>query len=314
MSAPSARDRPPLDHPPGSDDRVAVVLPCYRQAHFLAEALESLSVQSHPPSEVVVVDDGSPDDVAGAASAFPEVRLVRQENAGLAAARNRGLAECTAPFVVFLDSDDRLLPDALATNVAALLEQPLAAFSWGFNRPFADDGRRLDWGPTSFEGTPSYSRLLETNVVGAPVGVMFRAGLVRDVGGFSVSLSACEDYELYLRLAREHPFVCVHTVIAEYRHHGENMSGDLRRMFESLEQVLAAQDDRVTGNPELEAARARGLRDARLRYDLPDRLGAVRTLWGDGRRLAALLEVGDLWRRYPTTLPGRLGRRILSRG
>jgi glycosyltransferase involved in cell wall biosynthesis len=100
---------------------VSVVIPCYNQARFLGEAIESVLSQSYRAFEVVVVDDGSTDNtsevVARYAGADAGVRLIRQENRGLAGARNRGLAEAEGEYVVFLDSDDRLLPDALQVGV-----------------------------------------------------------------------------------------------------------------------------------------------------------------------------------------------------
>ncbi len=317
--SPTPRHRPPHDPLPDETERagaraalpgVAIVVPCYGQAHFLAEALGSLAAQSHPPAQVIVVDDGSPDDVAAALAPFPEVELLRQSNAGLPAARNRGLRACTAPLVVFLDADDRLLPHALEVNAESLRQHPEAAFSWGFNRPFADDGRALTWGATSFRGAPSYGRLLETNVVGAPVGAMFRRRALEAVGGFREHLRACEDYDLYLRLAREHPFVCVGQVVAEYRHHPRNMSGDLRRMYDAFTSVLDDQDDWVSEDAALEAARDRGRKDAALRYDLPDRIDAAARDWREGRRGSAVRRAIDTWRRYPIAFPDQIRRRL----
>ncbi|MBT8337702.1 MAG: glycosyltransferase family 2 protein, partial [Gemmatimonadetes bacterium] len=187
-----------------SERDIAVVLPCYGQAHFLADAVESLRAQTLPPAEIVVVDDGSPDDVRAAVAGFPEVRVVRQENRGLSGARNRGLAETTSPFVHFLDADDTLRPHALETLRSWMIAHPEAALAWGFNQPYNDDGRPIGWGATSFTGVPGYAALLEENAVGAPVGVLFRREPLESVGGFAENLDACEDWELYLRLARLH--------------------------------------------------------------------------------------------------------------
>ena len=72
---------------------MTVVIPCYNQAHFLGEAVESVLSQTYPRHEIVVVDDGSTDDTAEVASRYQEVRLIRQENGGLSAARNAGLGQ-----------------------------------------------------------------------------------------------------------------------------------------------------------------------------------------------------------------------------
>ena len=98
----------------GADERaeaalVSVVIPCYNQAHFLGEAIESVLAQTYPHLEIVVVDDGSTDNTGEVAARYPGVRYVRQENQGLAAARNTGLRHSSGDYLVFLDADDRLL-------------------------------------------------------------------------------------------------------------------------------------------------------------------------------------------------------------
>src|SRR5215218_6482487 len=110
---------------------VSVVIPCYNQAHFLDEAIESVLSQSYTNFEVIVVDDGSEDETARVASGYaledPRVCLIRQQN--------RGLAEARGEYVVFLDSDDRLLGDALAVGVRELESHPRCAFVSGHYRP-----------------------------------------------------------------------------------------------------------------------------------------------------------------------------------
>src|SRR5215207_9860716 len=110
---------------------VSVVIPCYNQAHFLGEAIESVLDQSYPNFEIIVVDDGSPDDTSEVAGRYPEVRLVRQENRGLAGARNAGLSYSEGEYVVFLDADDRLLPEALEAGLKCLKAHSECAFASG---------------------------------------------------------------------------------------------------------------------------------------------------------------------------------------
>ncbi len=107
---------------------VSVIIPCYRSERFLALTLESVLRQSYASLEVVVVDDGSPDASASIARTFAErdgrVRVVVQENAGVASARNRGMAESAGELLVFLDADDVMLPDAIKIGVESLTEHP----------------------------------------------------------------------------------------------------------------------------------------------------------------------------------------------
>ena len=84
---------------------ISVVVPVYNRENLVREALASVVSQSRPPAEIIVVDDGSTDGSAAAAAALA-TRVIRQENLGSAAARNRGIEEATQPWIAFLDSDD----------------------------------------------------------------------------------------------------------------------------------------------------------------------------------------------------------------
>src|SRR4029450_1113854 len=97
--------------------KVSVVIPCYRQAHFLTEAIASALRQSYSNLEIIVVDDGSPDNTEEVVRRFPGVRYIRQRNQGLAAARNAGVRASTGDFVIFLDADDRLVPGAVTSGM-----------------------------------------------------------------------------------------------------------------------------------------------------------------------------------------------------
>ncbi len=91
---------------------VSVVIPCYKQAHFLPEAIKSVLAQTYSGVEAIVVDDGSPDNTSEVACRHRDVRCIRQQNQGLSGARNTGLRESRGSFVMFLDADDRLLRNA----------------------------------------------------------------------------------------------------------------------------------------------------------------------------------------------------------
>src|SRR5690242_20588408 len=96
---------------------VSVVIPCYKQAHFLPDALQSVLVQTHKEVEIIVVDDGSPDNVSEVLRHYPSVKCVHQQNQGLSGARNAGFRVSTGSHVVFLDADDRMTPNALEAHL-----------------------------------------------------------------------------------------------------------------------------------------------------------------------------------------------------
>jgi glycosyltransferase involved in cell wall biosynthesis len=219
---------------------VAVVIPCYNQAHFLGEAITSALAQTRPPSEIVVVDDGSTDATAEVAARHG-VRCLRQANRGLPAARNAGLGAAAAgDYVVFLDSDDRLLPGALAAGAAALDARPDAAFAVGRHRVIDAAGLPLPPPrPPRLEGD-HYTSLVRRCWIVMPATVMYRRAVLEAAGGFDATFRHAEDYELYLRLTRRHPIVDHGTEVAEYRQHGDTLSRNAERMLAATLRVLRA--------------------------------------------------------------------------
>src|SRR4051812_26490436 len=112
---------------------VSVVIPCFNQARFLGKAVESVLSQVDVELEVIVVNDGSTDETVQVASQFfadPRFRLINQKNAGLPAARNRGLRESAGKYLNFLDSDDWLAADMFRTLSTALDQNPDMAFAY----------------------------------------------------------------------------------------------------------------------------------------------------------------------------------------
>src|SRR4051812_11414846 len=103
---------------------VTVVIPCFNQAQYLAGALASVHRQTWPRVESIVIDDGSTDDTSRVASSFGATFVKRQPNQGLSRARNAGLELARGEFIVFLDADDELLPEAVRDGVDAFMRHP----------------------------------------------------------------------------------------------------------------------------------------------------------------------------------------------
>lgn len=239
---------------------VSVIIPCYKQAHYLASAVESVRAQTYPRHEIIVVDDGSPDDAAAVAGRYREVRCVRQSNQGLAAARNRGIRESRGEYLVFLDADDRLTPDALEVNASCLEARPGFAFVSGRYRYIAADGSPLPTDLKLVTGAVGYEDLLRNNHVRGIMSVMFRRWVFDRVGAFDTSLRASEDYDLYLRVAWSFPIYCHGRVASEYRRHPESMSRAAALMLKSSLTVMRSQRRFVRGDERREAAYREGVR------------------------------------------------------
>lgn len=212
--------------------RVAVVIPCFQHAQHLRGAIESVLGQTVRAAEIIVVDDGSTDRPEEVTRAFPKVRLIVQENRGLAGARNTGLRKAKSDKIIFLDADDRLLPEAVATGLAAFERNPGAAFVYGAYREvrrFRDTER--------FRAVETRCDLVRSNGIGMIASVMFDRKKLLAAGGFDESLGMCEDWDAYLRLSREWPFALHRDAVARYVRHRGNMSNDVTTLKAWIEVV-----------------------------------------------------------------------------
>jgi glycosyltransferase involved in cell wall biosynthesis len=222
---------------------ISVVIPCCNQGHYLDEAMASAVSRPHRV-EVIVVDDGSTDDTARVARRHAGIRYVHQENRGLAAARNRGLAESTGDLVVFLDADDRLLPRGLDMGASALAANAGCAMVYGRCVMIGPDG--TEW-PTPQQRRVlcgHYAVLLRTNPIWTPAMAMFRRSALLEMNGFREGFDGSADYDLYLRIARAFPIHDHATTVAAYRRHdpagqARSTSGSAGRM---LRDTLAVMD------------------------------------------------------------------------
>jgi glycosyltransferase involved in cell wall biosynthesis len=245
--------------------QVSVVIPCFDQAHFLTEAIESVLGQGYPEIEITVVDDGSADNSYEVAGRYPSVRRLRQDHRGVAAARNLGLAESDGEIVAFLDADDRLLPGAIELGASALLKRPHAAFVAGMSRDIGGDGTVLREGGQRLVTQDHYLHLLEDCFIWSGSSIVYRREALEAVNGFDESLAAGDDYDLYLRLAYAYPVFCHDSVVTEYRRHGSNTTRDPGVVLSSQLQVLNAQRRRLRDRREREARRT-GVRRTRAEH------------------------------------------------
>ena len=239
---------------------VSVIIPCFNQGRFLADAIESALGQSYRPLEIIVVDDGSTDDSARVAQQYAGVKLIRQANGGLSAARNAGLEASAGTYLVFVDADDRLLSEALRAGVNDLSAHPECAFVYGHYRLITADGAPMPSAEARRVCENHYFEMLRGNCIGMHAAVTYRRAVFDDVGGFDTTLGACEDYDLYLRITRRFPVHCHAEVAAEYRQHDTNMSKDAGLMLKTALGVLGRQRRYIRGDAQARMAYQAGLR------------------------------------------------------
>jgi glycosyltransferase involved in cell wall biosynthesis len=184
--------------------KVSVIIPTYNRRDFIREALASVLAQSCQDFELIVVDDGSTDGTESAVREFPYTRYIFQENRGVSAARNVGVGLSSGELIAFLDSDDLWQPRKLETQIAFFAKQPEAQICQT-EEVWLRNGMRVN--PRNKHKKPSgdiFAHSLHLCLV-SPSAVMMRRELFERVGGFDESLPACEDYDLWLRIAATTP-------------------------------------------------------------------------------------------------------------
>jgi glycosyltransferase involved in cell wall biosynthesis len=213
----------------GNARKVTVVIPTYNRAHLLRGCIQSVLAQSFPDLEVVVIDDGSTDNTSQVVSTFP-VRYYRQENEGAPAARNKGLSLAGGEYVIFLDSDDILLVDAVAKGVAVLDEHPEVGFSYGKCYIIDEKGRTLGMIKSRLksscirQGKEEIADLIFGNDI-PPAAVMARRRCLEEVGGFAPAFHfGSQDFELWVRLAKRYAVAYIAEPLAKFRVHEHNMT------------------------------------------------------------------------------------------
>jgi Glycosyl transferase family 2 len=287
---------------------VSVIIPCFNQARYLAEAIASVLSQRGDGPEVIVVDDGSTDETVAVARSFPGVRCLSQRNSGTAVARNRGWQSSRGNFVLFLDSDDRLRAGALSAAVSRLESKPDCAFAYGFVDVIHPDGSFSHCPPQESVEDEPYRQLLRHNYIWSPGSVLYRRSAVEEVGGFRRMAGGCADLDMNLRIARRHAACCVGEVVLEYRRHPGSQSGNTAEMLRSALRVRRAQRSHVAGRPELEEALREGMRRDRAYYG--GRLvGALASQWREHRWMRAVEGVATLLLYDPVRFWERLSRR-----
>ncbi|HET7393706.1 MAG TPA: glycosyltransferase [Candidatus Binatia bacterium] len=200
--------RPPL---------VSVIIPTYNRWPMIVEAVQSVLAQTFEAFELIVVDDGSIDNTARRlSSSDSRLKIFSQPHAGVAAARNAGVAISLGKYIAFLDSDDLWSPAKLEIQ-ADFMERNSGVHICQTQEIWIRGGVRVN--PKARHRKPSgdiFRRSLELCLI-SPSAVMMTKELFYWVGGFDESFPVCEDYDLWLRIAARHPVFLIDTPLATKR-------------------------------------------------------------------------------------------------
>ena len=235
---PAAQWRATLAHDPTPN--LSVGVPVYNGEATIAETLASILAQTYIDFELIVIDDGSTDRTAEIVARFddPRLRLLRFENAGLAASRNRAIAAARGRYLSFIDADDLWTPDKLADQYHTLNNAPNAAVVYSFTDYIDAAGNWLRSGGHIALNGDALGHLLLTDFLENGSNALIRRAACHHVNGFDESLPAAEDWDFFLKLAARYPFVCVPKPQILYRLTHSAMSFEVERQEQSCLRVI----------------------------------------------------------------------------
>ena len=236
---------------------VSVIIPAYLSAQFIGPTIDSVLAQTFQNFEIIVVNDGSPDSEGLEKALEPyraRIRYLRQENRGLAGARNTGILASRGEYIAPLDSDDRWLPEHLAAQLAVLEADKSIDMVYADARIFGDvpeAGRTLmQLSPP--RGEVSFERLVRRECVVHVCVCLIRKEILLRAGLFDPALRRTEDIDMWLRITLHGGRICYQRrVLGEYCRRAGSLSSDYVRMRESYVSVLT----KVARTPGLSAAR-----------------------------------------------------------
>ena len=229
---------------------ISVIIPTFKRADLILETLGSVFAQSYKPSEIIVVNDGSPDCTEAVLAPLvlaKRITYVRQANQGQSAARNKGISIATGDYIALLDDDDLWPPDTLESQIRLMERHPETVLCYGDVFWFKDSSalpEGLDASKCPLSSWPPLvgmveKRFLRRNWITSPGQTLIKRSVLEKVGGFDRNVIACEDYELYIRLARQGPFAFTGRTCLFYRRQGGSQSSDVELMYQNYNLVRA---------------------------------------------------------------------------
>ncbi len=256
---------------------VTVVMPVFNVERYLAVAIRSVLKQTYRHFELLIVDDGSTDNSFAIAEGFRDARIkiIRQENRGLAGARNTGIRHARGQIIAFLDSDDAWAPNKLAAHVEHLRQKPGVGVSYAGSRLIDDHGRPMGITQSPQLTGVTAADIFMRNPVGNGSAPVVRRAVFNEIEGpycadgsagwFDEHFRQSEDIECWMRIALDTrwAFEGVDQILTDYRINSGGLSANIVRQFETWSRMR----DRVARNHPDFAAQWAGLAEAfQLRY------------------------------------------------
>jgi glycosyltransferase involved in cell wall biosynthesis len=227
--------------------KVSVVIPAYNAMTYLPKTLDSVLQQTCTDFEILIVNDGSTDEIAAwfATVTDDRVRLISQANQGLPGARNTGITEAKGEYIAFLDADDLWAPTKLEQQVQCLDAQPEVGLVYAWTLLIDRHGNSTGTVTAAQVEGNVWEKLLLGDVVGSGSAATVRRSCFDRVGLFDPELTSIEDCDMWVRIAAEYPFAVIKEVLVYYRQHPTSMSRDYDKMAQNSRLKIEKKFDRV---------------------------------------------------------------------
>ncbi|MBD2204051.1 glycosyltransferase [Calothrix sp. FACHB-1219] len=219
---------------------ISVIIPAYNCQKTIQATIASVLNQTFTNFELIIINDGSQDSTLEIISKIEDYRLkiFSFENAGGNVSRNRGLKYAIGDFVSFLDADDIWKPDKLASQLQALQQNSDCKVAYSWSDYIDDNGKFLVSGRHFIANGDVYEQLLLNNFLENGSNPLICKEAIAELGGFDESLSAAQDWDMWLKLANKFNFVCVPSVQILYRVSANSVSSNLVRQEKACLQVI----------------------------------------------------------------------------
>ena len=220
---------------------VSVIIPTYNYGRFINETIRSVLSQSFSDSEIIIVDDGSTDGTKDIVSTFtdPRITYIYQKNRGQSSARNTGIRAASGGYIGFLDADDLWVPEKLEIQLSIFQTKPSVGLIYTGYEVIDDLGTSIATRKARTIEGDLVSQLILGNIVsGSATTSLVRRACFDQVGLLDETLTSCEDWDMWLRIARIYDFACIEQPLAKIRLHGNNLTYDPARMEDGLFSVV----------------------------------------------------------------------------
>ncbi|MCP6757933.1 MAG: glycosyltransferase [Fischerella sp. CENA71] len=220
--------------------KISIVIPVYNSEKTIKDTIKSVLKQTWNDFELIIINDGSNDSTLEVISQFkdPRIKVFSFENAGGNVSRNRGLNRATGEFVSFLDADDIWTSDKLESQFHALQANPEAIVAYSWTDYIDEQGKLLFPGTHITANGNVYEQLVVSNFLENGSNPLIRREALVQLDGFDEELTAAQDWDMWLRLAKKFDFIAVARVQILYRVSANSLSTNLARQEKASLEVL----------------------------------------------------------------------------